>query len=117
MADGRGAALPSVRPHPRPHTPFFLGQRACHNVRLPGEEAAAALQQGAPQGFGVGYLVFNKLVSEDGGVDEIEAVARPVPPYADEQAQGASFFSEAFSLAGCATELFAVVTPEAHPSL
>ena len=92
-------------------------QRACHNVRLPGEEAAAALQQGAPEGFGVGYLVFNRLVSEDGGVDEIEAVARPVPPYADEQAQGASFFSEAFSLAGCATELFAVVTPEAHPSL
>ena len=57
------------------------------------------------------------MVSADGRLDDIEAVARPVPPYADEQAQGASFFSEAFSLAGCATELFAVVAPEAHPSL
>ena len=81
------------------------------------EEAAAALQKGAPEAFGVGYLVFNRLVSADGRLDDIEAVARPVPPYADERGHGASFFSEAFSLAGCATELFAVVAPEAHPSL
>ena len=112
--DAGPLCLPCARSptRPRPRIPLpALDQRACHNVRLPGEEAAAALQQGAPEGFGVGYLVFNRLDHE------IEAVARPVPPYADEQAQGASFFSEAFSLAGCATELFAVVVPEAHPSL
>lgn len=81
---------------------------------LVGGKAAAALSRHEPAGLGVGYLVFNRLCAEDGGPDLIDAVARPVPPYTkeatDSQTYGASFFSESFSLRGCRTRLFALIS-------
>ena len=81
---------------------------------LAGEAAAEALSRNEPAGLGVGYLVFNRLLAKDGGADLIDAVARPVPPYTKEETQshtdGASFFSESFSLRGCRTRLFALVS-------
>ena len=83
-----------------------------------GEAAAAALTRRDPGGLGVGYIVFNRLCAEDGGVDTIDAVARPIPPCRGDNkpsargvdGAGAAFYSDSFALRGCRTKLFALVS-------
>ena len=73
-----------------------------------------------PGGLGVGYIVFNRLCAEGGGVDTIDAVARPIPPYRGDNepsaggvdGAGAAFYSDSFALRGCRTQLFALVSTD-----
>ena len=80
---------------------------------LPGQAAAAArgLSERPIVGLGVGYLVFNRLASEDGGPTTMDAVSRPVAPYP--VGAPAAFFSDTFVLDGCVTELWAVIDEDA----
>lgn len=68
--------------------------------------------------LGVGYHVFNQLAAEDGSGVTIDAVARPVPPYAAARGEEpVVFFTEMFKLEGARTELFAAVDPSASSKL